>query len=763
MNRTRGSAILISLGLGLLLMIVIGGVYTFTSYRIQNTILESQNLKALALAEAGVSCIITELSQNYGFRTHKVKRDLTWETEENNTQTLEDKTASPFKFSVNSASKGTYSGKLGEGEFKVRVGMIPYVDNPNTKNVDERFCYFKVESMGKVGNVVKCINAIVQRRYPGREFLMYDGDILCIVYGEPGGTGHPNPPGTNRFSVGRLYGHRGLEIGRILNTRHVPTTPGTTQALHNMDLISSGLGGIYLYNLTDITFRNDSSKPVSVSSVNTDGSAYAFPRPGQYTSTDAEEHGEYPKEFRDGPIPKINPPEATKYMRDKDHNANPIPPKPIPFADYKKQAQNGGLLVTADVNYPMPANWGAAAVRVKVLDFGTSVTPNTGAPNPSNGVIYSDDDIVIKGNPPRDLKIISAKNVFIAGDFNQAGDTNKPEERYGFPQDYPKNAAESDDYATASAKKLNKDDALVTGTGFRHHQAVSVIASERIILDYRSPVDCFENELYPYMKAQLAAALVDQANSARVNLAKSAFLRQGVGGRITSDASDSAAIKNHIASFFTEFPLGPEEATIKTSFETQFPSTKEYDDVLMEKMAKETWKAFRAGYEGQKTNAGNATTKGYGVFELLKGLQKETVGKQDKYDDYLYFPEMTINAMLISCGKRNSTFYAGPDYSKNYDEIGNQDLPGVGAKYSDFDKAVQRVFGSEIRYSTHTVHRIGDMYNPMIRRKIYDESLPSLGLDGAGGSGSGRDNEVAAFVMLSWKDIRVTTVDFTAF
>ncbi|MBF0502518.1 MAG: hypothetical protein HQM09_20440 [Candidatus Riflebacteria bacterium] len=752
MNNSRGSAILIALGLGAVLMIIIGGVYTFSSYRIQNTITESQSLKALAIAEAGISCAIAELSQNTGFRTHKVKRDLTWETEENNTQTLENKTSAPFNFSVNSASKGSYSGKLGEGEFKVRVGMIPYVDITATQNIDERFCFFKVESMGKVGSMIRCVSTIFQRRFPAREFLMYDGDFLSLVFGEP------NKSNVNRFSVGRLYGHNGLEIGQILNQGHVAAIPGTKQALYNMDLISSGMGGIFIYNPTDISFRDDPTKTIQVKSVNANGTPFSFPLSGTYSSADAEQHGEYPKELRDGPFPLISPAE-TNYIRDKDHKANSIPPTSINFADYKKQAQSGGLFISADSDYPMPPGWVKNSIRVKVLDFGNKITPNSTPPNPANGVIYSDDDIVIRGNPPRDMKIVSAKNIFVAGDFNQAGDpANTKEERYGFPQYYGNNnPMDVEDYDKSVADLLKNDK---TATGFTHHKAVSVIAAQRVVLDYRSPIDCFENELYPYMKARLAAALVDQTVPTKINLAKKAFLDYNMTSpKVTTDATDGAAVKTNITSFFTEFPLGvaADEDSIKNAFESQFPASKDFDDTLLEQLAKQTWVAYRKNYESNKLS------KTYGVYKLLSALQSETVGKTDS-PDYLYFPEMTVNAMLISCAKRNSKFYAGPDYLKNFDEIGNKDT-NVGVNYSPTEKVIQRIYGAEARYATldKTDRITQSMYEPMTRRRIYDECLPSLGLDSNGVSKGGPDNEVAVFVMLSWKDTRASQSNYTAF
>src|SRR5690606_27070963 len=82
-------------------------------------------------------------------------------------------------------------------------------------------------------------------RYPAREFLMYDGGILSLVFGRTGSGGITNK---NIFSVGHLYGHKGIEIGRILMSKHNYTSPGTDQELTEMNAIISGNGGIYFYS-----------------------------------------------------------------------------------------------------------------------------------------------------------------------------------------------------------------------------------------------------------------------------------------------------------------------------------------------------------------------------------------------------------------------------------------------------------------------------------------------------------------------------------
>ena len=284
----KGSAIIISVGLGFVLLIVIASLRSFTSYRVQNTILENRNLKALALAEAGISFAMTELSLNSSFRTHNVKIDtaqkkLLWD--ETNLPSWASSIAndSDFGFSQKHTSgKGSYQGTLGDGQFRFRVGLIEYEDDDRTKNIDESKCFFKIDSMGRVGDTMRSISCVAQRRFPGREFLMFDMEFLSIVYGEPG---NPGPDNVNKFSTGNLYGHYGVEVGQILNENHAPlNNPGTTQELFDIHSIISGAGGIFFWQPTKVTFRARPGLPEET--ITMPKSDIPFPLNGTYSSAE---------------------------------------------------------------------------------------------------------------------------------------------------------------------------------------------------------------------------------------------------------------------------------------------------------------------------------------------------------------------------------------------------------------------------------------------------------------------------------------------
>jgi hypothetical protein len=128
----------------------------------------------------------------------------------------------------------------------------------------------------------------------------------------------------------------------------------------------------------------------------------------------------------------------------------------------------------------------------------------------------------------------------------------------------------------------------------------------------------------------------------------------------------------------------------------------------------------------------------------------------DDPDDFLYYPELTTNAMFISCGERDTIFYAGPDVVKYYNKIGCVNN-NVGRRHSETNHFVHRVFGSEINLRTHDVHRIdASYYIPPTRRKIYDPSLPHMGL-------TGNKYELTAHIVISWKDTAASEEEYNGF
>lgn len=767
LQNKKGSAIITAVGMGIVLLIVIASIHVFTSYRTRTVVIESKRVKALALAEAGLEVALGELFNNSNFATHKVSKKLEWETDEERTNTLAEN--DDYGFSVDNGSKGTLSGTLGDGQWKVRVGNIPYDDNPNTHAIDESKAYVKITALGIYDNIVRRIETVVNRRYPAREFLMYDGGVLSMVYGQ---TGKENK---NVFSTGHLYGHEGIEIGRIMLSAHGSASHGTYQELESVNAIISGAGGIFIYSPVKAKFDNKTGSTLETEiPTNT-----TYPTNATYEDPAKEEFGMMPNELKDT-TPSI-PENLNVWIKDKNSGVT-IPPRTPSFEQYKKSAQSKGLYFaenqTGDCceQYRLPAKWtadGSGKVDAVYLDFGTNIHDSK-VNVPENGIIYAEKDVVIKGNPPKDVSIVSTKNVFVAGDFNQAGDKNKIEERYGFPQDYESgmNALTANDYCQKS-KDLFKADADPANTS-KHHVAATVVAKERVVYDYRNPVDCFENEIVPYLKYELAKAITTDEEQAEKVLSPSTIQN------VTINASSSIdGFNAGLASFTQKFPFTG-ESNLADKLQSNYEETSgnfNYQD--LDKMTTAVWDAYVEDFSGNmKGEIKSGVDNKHGVYQLLFELRKQQgftdennlrpkdvspTSIKDTAGDYIYFPEVTANAMFISCGKQNNTFYAGPDVKKYYNEIGHSSTTSdcVPVKHSPTTGFLHRVLGSETNLRLYDVHQLPESknnYTPPTRRKIYDDTLPQYGLDN-----NSANLEFTGFVVMSWKDYGASKEEYAEF
>ncbi len=779
LNKKKGSAIITAIGMGIVLLIVIASVFSFSKYRTQTVINESKKVKALALAEAGLEVALGELFNNASFQTHEVEKpsgpeeNPKWKENPLSRECiLQPNKENGHNFQIDSSKSGTISGTLGDGKFKARIGNIPYEDNPNTKAVDESKAYVFIESIGMYDKTVRKIAAVINRRYPCREFLMYDGGILSVVYGQC------SDNNTNVFSIGHLYGHMGVEISQVMNRDHGFVGKGTKQKIDHIDAILSGEGGILFYSDVEGIFFD---KKGNQSWSGTIKSNISFPTSGKY-SEGKEEFGELPDELKKA-TPDI-PPEISNWVKDKNSGIR-IPPKAPSFNQYKTEAQKGGHFLTSTKKYKVTQGFGSSVDAV-YLDFGSGRSKirqgNVNANDIRNGIFYSEKDIVIKGNPPKDVSIVSEKNVFVAGDFNQNG-TGKDQQKYCYPQDYPsgKNALSADDYIE-SYKEDFKRDAESNGDD-RIHVAATVIAKERLIFDHRSAVDCCENELYPYLKYELAKAISDQPNESEA----AKVLNPNDCTSVSIIASDSVdGFKANIATFAKNFNISESNLS---ELESAYPSGGKFNDSDLDKLTQATWNAFKKDYTGGDEYAGSVNIEdNCAVNVLISKLRKKMCGEnpedldnntdkffepsgpdkiKDKQGDYLFYPEMTTNGMFVSCGKLNNTFYSGPDVSKYFNEIGyssSSKSEGVSNKwYNGPDGLLHRTFGTETNLRLYDVPQITtkgsnkNVYVPPTRKKVYDNTLIKLG------AYEKNNLELTGFVVLSWQDLAANEEEFEAF
>lgn len=776
-NNKKGSAIITAIGMGIVLLIVIAGVFSFSKYRTQTVVNESKKVKALALAEAGLEVALGELFNNASFQTHEVDKPSSadespkWkESSLNRECLLQPNNENGHNFQIDSSTSGTISGTLGDGKFKVRIGNIPYDDNPNTKAIDESKAYVFIEAMGMYDKTVRKIEAVVNRRYPCREFLMYDGGILSVVYGQ---SGQQYTNDSNIFSVGHLYGHQGVEISQIKYYQQQSGHDGTKQELKDIDAILSGAGGIFFYSDVKAHFKNKNSgegKDVTIKA------NCIFPTNGSYPEG-KRNHGEFPTELKDQ-TPAI-PQEISSWVKDKNSGIS-IPPKAPSFAQYKKEAQSGGKYYSSgNTQYKVSSAYGDT-VNAVYLDFGSGNSKIREANNeckniPTNGVFYSDTDIVIKGNPPKDVSIVSEKNIFVAGDFNQNSGGGDGEEKYGFPQYYSNNALKDQTYEP-NIEKLFENDKDSNATN-RYHVAATIVAKERVVFDHRSPVDCFENELVPYLKYELAKAInTDSSKNIDQTLDPNGWKSLSIKASDTYDG-----FKESIASFTKKFKISNSDQ-LAEKLKNNYKEGGDISSDNLDQMTLDAWKAYVDDFNGSTKGdiSPSATDLGQGIYQLLFRLRARMCGNKDLGDaivtdlqepssnsalkkdekDYLFYPEMTTNGMFVSCGKLNNEFYAGPDVEKYFDEIGwsGSNEGFIKKWYYTPNGFLHRVFGSETNLRLYDVKDTSkNKYRPPLRRKIYDETLPWLG------DYSNKSLELTGFVVLSWADLAANEEEFNAF
>lgn len=728
-----GSTILLALGFGIVLMIIIGGLRNYSSYRIASSIREWNNLKALSLAEAGLAMVVAEMSQNFNYATHEVDKYLKWGAPRTSI------TPSPVDFEGVRLTDidGKFAGYLDdvEGSFEVRCGEIPYEDDDATKNVDESKAYIYVESIGNFKSTYRKITAVLSRRFPGKECLLYDGDVLSLVQGVK-----TNPSKANTYSKGNLYGHRGVEIAQILRDQCVqlPGDGGTRQALRGVPLLMSGKGGVFFETGTTI---DDTDIPASPGWENPDFKSANFHYVDEMGQPTTYDKGFYPREFINA-APRI-PDAALKYTRDKN---NPIVMTPalLPKEYYKSLA--GGETSGTPVQH---STYTGGTSDMVLFDWGDAIREGNTTANPSSKVIYCEKDVVVRGNPPGDVTIVSAGDVYVDGDFNQ-----RKAHKYGYNQDYTgKNPF---DMNTTDYTDLNSDESYKTYKD-QYCSVARVIAGGRLVFDYSDPKLVFGNELYPFLEYKIAERIMDDEKATQ-NFLKTSGDRsvekteseEYTFTTTTTSSSESsneeemkeqakkaakekllAKVKVYLASD-SSLPWEPLETELMAKMPDQNVTVDEVNSTSTSttdsdgntttttttvKKVTVTFKAEPGWMEGFAKNSVWEKVTGASLATTVTALI-DKCGSTDAKDDYLFFPEFTTVGTFYSFARRNphDSYYPGADFGKHYDEMGTA-APG--------GQFIHRLYGTQTFFRTAKAGETGSglLYNPPIRKKIYDETV----------------------------------------
>ena len=204
-------------------------------------------------------------------------------------------------------------------------------------------------------------------------------------------------------------------------SKHNYTTPGTDQVLTEMNAIISGNCGIYFYSPIKAKFfaKNTSQLTSFTIPKNT-----TFPTNGKYEDKSLEPFGAFPLELSET-LPSI--PETLKpWIKDKTDGISITPRNPA-FEQYKAVSKKTGGLFISDssnseyvVKYRMPKGWtgdGKNYLNAAYLDFGSNI--ETVMLKFLQMVLFIRTKTLLLKEIHFECCIVSAKNIFVAGDFNQ--------------------------------------------------------------------------------------------------------------------------------------------------------------------------------------------------------------------------------------------------------------------------------------------------------------------------------------------------------
>ncbi|MBF0544865.1 MAG: hypothetical protein HQM08_10550 [Candidatus Riflebacteria bacterium] len=741
------------------------------------------------VAEAALNIALGELEINPCFRTAWHVRTgtggkLTWESP---VKSYKPSFENCEDLSLAGVNEGVYSGSTRNGMFKFKLApFFGAKENKNTKSLKEASMFVRCEIVACVGthgsekeDSYRRITAILEKRCPIYEYLLFDGELLDLGYGP-----YDTP---NIFRGGRLYGYQWITFntsgsgdqGSDLKEIEKIETPGMIRALKDTKV--DFLGKV----CTTFGASNDSGKPGKLQSLQ----GFAL------------------DEFAGGRAYKVHDLSSKTYLEK---------------AKYLSKFKKGGFIVEED-SFPK-SNWKNpydTDTTFYDIDFGEpnyrDVASHSTSPDdegddssassddddnensagkldsdpPKNGddggrespltkvrgkkvLIYSKFPLRIWGCPDRTTTIFCEKDIVIAGDFNQTPTTI---------QDYPD--ANFIDYKTpikngrqTNSRVFNKVGALLISQG-------------RIIIDHSRPTLFAKNEMKPYFLYLLGMTLGPNESGEKYLLeqvcpADPANLKEINGGGQSDPSGNSPTFKvidwmlrysntistgplfleqiASISNFFTPSTDGSPRFGIQNSEERQkiidlFVGDCKKGGILkvadLNEIFENAWKV--AVDEEEKS-----PKQGCGAMGLMNGLFDLALktAKSGKFTIGIHPPEITINASLVSSTRRSSAWKIGSTGPKVFDEVGNVEStnPAMIEYLKTPRFVIQRVFGSEIRLGTaEPTYFLSGVSSgrAILRRRIWDKSL------------AGGDYQPPALFythdIMSMRDDLITKKDFDSF
>ncbi|MBI3038728.1 hypothetical protein HYY75_06735 [bacterium] len=689
---------------------------------------------ATTVGETGLNCIFAEFRIDNDYHTHDLYKPISdppWvkpiKKRESSIKSI------GADLYVSGVKEGVYGGGTQFGQFKAHIAKILGKNLKKTKTLRESQMFVRVEVMAHVGDEkhpeddsYRRVSALVEKRSPISEYLLYDGEMLDIALG-------PYEKSKNVFSTGRLYGYQwitfsalnGKDEGSQLSEMEKIETPGMIQAFKD----------------TPVKFANNNE--ITVTKYN-DSTNYL----------------------------KFNPYDG--FIVDGSHGGHSIKLTHLPKEDIlaKAKKKNGGGLIIETATFKKSAwkNPYDTGTDYYDIDFGefrvgqtdsdtpppddgdpgdedNPIPPPTGSDDPpeikavkgEKLLLYSKVPLRVWGCPDRTTTIFCEKDLVIGGDFNQ-----NPEKA----QDYPDSKFQN--YKSFYPK------APINGKG-NYKIGALLMSMERILIDVSRPTLFLKNEAKPFFMTCLAKALwpVSTAieDETRENLCPmDPSKRQGIFGLNTSGGARFTVI----FSLYKDLPTAPDGdpnyenkvIDIKGFFTPKSDGKPHFgikDSAFRKKITWEIVHSFRddgnlsrdeldrifemAWKQAIKEEA-EGPSASMGPMGLINPLFDEAQKNFDSSPKKLgiFSPEITINASLVSTTRRSATWKAANGNQKVFDEIGN--APANTDNILEYLKPprfiIERVYGSEIRIATgEPKYFISGNFSgtAFLRRRIWDPSL----------------------------------------
>ncbi len=736
---TRGSGYVVILVFATILLIIFS---IFTRVRSAHQQLQSKDVRrfvASNLGEAALNCIITELNANRAFNTHLhyypyQLNKLGWYKPIRRRDSLIGKMDN---ITIKGVNDGIYSGYTEHGEFKARFAKnYGSRENSKTKALRESEMYTRVEIVVKVGGGLgireesyRKITAILERRYPATEHLLFDGEMLDLgAYG-------PFLDRENQFRRSRLYGYNWITFntsggackGSEIVEGEKIETPGFIRALINTELEFSNHEKHKLTKFNDSMYVTDFK---DFDGYIVDGTHGAHPikltrLPRERIKKTAEI---YRKSY--GVIIDEKTLPVSKYVNPYDSKTKYYD---LDFGEYRAVAvskddeeEDIGRQVSRDREKEEEFQDEDDEIIEEIDDKDSDDPEIIRNHHGKKILVYSEVPLRIWGCPDKSITIYSSKDIVIAGDFNQNPETSQIyKDRYF--QDYKKKLR--------NGRFNNKVGAMVMSEG-------------RIFIDMSTPSKFVKNEIKPYFLYCLGMNLHPSSTDIEKELKKTVCPPEprdrgsimgvdfNLGGgvsqprfgtmaflynypEINSGGSYIANIED-LQNFFMpggsiiDPRFGIKDVKVRNDIiEYIKQAIRAGGDLTVDEQNRIFDMAWNQAALEEESDFDNTC----GASGLINGLFNEAV-KNDS--DGLFVPEITINGTLISSSRRASQWHIGNSTIKINDEIGN---PEDYIKKPGF--IIQRVYGGEIRIGRAKPNYFLDgtyTGKNILRRRIWDNT-----------------------------------------